>query len=137
MARFKFAFVIGLFLVCAFALGYVPQELDQRRTQRALEATELDLRLANLHRQIGMASHEAQRNNFAVASTEASRFFDGCRAVIDEYDFAERPRTRLALSAYASSRDIVLGQLATADPAVKERLSSLFITMNGLLERRQ
>lgn len=102
-----------------------------------LETTELDLRLATLHRHVGVASHEAQRNNFAAAAASARTFFDGCRSLLDEYEMTETPRTRLALSAYASSADMVLGQLATGDPAVKERLASLYLTMNGLLERRQ
>lgn len=63
-------------------------------------------------------------------------FFDGCREVVNEYKFEDQPRTRLALQSYGSQSDVILGQLANADPAVKERLASLFLTMNGVLERR-
>jgi hypothetical protein len=124
-------------LLFAFGLGYGPKELERRKLAETLHATELDLRLANLHRQLGVASHEAQRNNFASAATAARTFFDGCRAVVNEFDFDDRPRTKLALQVYASTSDTVLGQLANADPAVKEQLASLYLTMNGLLERRQ
>jgi hypothetical protein len=129
---------IALLILFAFGLGYAPKELERRKLVKTLHATELDLRLANLHRQLGVASHEAQRNNFASAAAAARVFFDGCRAIINnEFDLADRPRTKLALQVYASTSDTVLGQLANADPAVKEQLASLYLTMNGLLERRQ
>lgn len=128
---------IVLLLAFAFGLGYGPKELERRKLASKLEQTELDLRLANLHRQLGVASYEAQRNNFSSAATAARLFFDGCRSVVNDHKFEEQPRTRLALQSYASNSDIILGQLANADPAVKERLASLFLTMNGVLERRQ
>jgi hypothetical protein len=128
---------IALLLAFSFVLGYAPKELERRRLVETLQQTELDLRLANLHRQIGIANFEAQRNNFASSAAAARVFFDGCRGVVQEFELADRPRTKLALQAYASSSDTILAQLASADPAVKEQLASLFFTMNGVLERRQ
>lgn len=128
---------IALLLALAFGIGFVPKGLERRRLAETLQTRELDLRLANLHRQLGVASHEAQRNNFASASTAARTFFDGCRTVVTEHEFANQPRTKLALQAYASSSDTILGELANADPMVKERLASLYLTMDGLLQRRQ
>ena len=128
---------IAFLLLFAYGLGYAPKELERRRLAETLHNEELDLRLANLHRQIGVASHEAQRNNFANAAVAARAFFDGCRSVLNEYPLEDRPRTRLALQAYATTSDTVLGQLANADPTVKEQLASLYLTMNGVLERRQ
>jgi hypothetical protein len=128
---------IALLLGFAFGLGYGPKEIERRKLASAMEQTALDLRLANLHRQLGMASFEAQRNNFSVSATAARAFFDGCRSVVHEHKFEDQPRTRLALQSYASYSDTILGQLANADPAAKERLASLFLTMNGVLERKQ
>lgn len=128
---------IVLLLALAFGLGYVPKELERRRLAETLETTQLDLRLANLQRQLGLASHEAQRNNYAQAATAARLFFDGCRAVSSEYKLENEPRTHLALNAWASQSDLILGDLANGDPAVKEKLASLFLTVNGVLERRQ
>lgn len=122
---------IAFLIALAFGLGY-----ERHKLTSTLEQTELDLRLANLHRQLGMAAFEAQQNNFANSAANARLFFDGCRSVINDYKLEDQPRTRLALQTYASNSDITLGQLANADPAVKERLASLFLTMNGLLERR-
>ena len=126
-----------LLLLFAFGIGYVPKELERRRIAETMRTTELDLRLANLHRQIGVASHEAQRNNFANAAAAARVFFEGCRSVVNQYPLEDRPRTRIALQSYASTSDVILGQLANADPSVKEQLSALYLTMNGVLERKQ
>ncbi|MDP9192549.1 MAG: hypothetical protein M3P06_12690 [Acidobacteriota bacterium] len=128
---------IALLLLFAFGLGYVPKELERRRLTESAHAAQLDLRLATLHRQLGVASHEAQRSNFANAANAARAFFEGCRTVVHEYPMEDQPRTRLALQAYAASSDKILGQLANADPAVKEELASLYLTMDGVLARKQ
>jgi len=128
---------IAFLLLFAFGLGYVPRELERRRLAETMRTADLDLRMANLHRQLGVASHEAQRNNFANAAAAARIFFDGCRTILNEYPLEDQPRTRNALQAYASASDTILGQLANADPAAKEQLASMYLTMNGVLERRQ
>ena len=124
-------------MVIAFLAGYVPKELELRRTRAQLDTATLDLQLSDLHRRLGVASHEAQRNNFGVAMNEARVFFDGCRKLTYEGNFASQPRTKLALTAYGSQGDLILGQLANADPTVKEQLASLYLTMNGVIGRRQ
>lgn len=124
-------------MLLAFGGGFIPNELANRRLSKTLQTATLDLRLANLHRQLGVASHEAQRNNYGVAADAARVFFDGCRSLVNEYDFADQPRTKTALTAYGAQSDMILGQLANADPMAKERLASLYLTMNGVLARRQ
>jgi hypothetical protein len=134
--RFR-TFLLTLVLVAiAFAAGYIPKELELRRTAATLKTTELDLRLANLHRQLGVAAQEAQRNNFANAATAARVFFDGCRALAQDEAFAAQPRTRTALEVYAGYADDILPRLANADPTVKEKLAGLYFAMDGVLARR-
>jgi len=128
---------IALLLAFAFALGWGPQEWRKRNLAERLDETALELRLARLHGQLGVASHEAMRNNFAEASVAARAFFDGCIATEHEFDLSERPRTRLALSAYSRQSDLVLGELSLGDPVVKQRLASLYLTMAGVIERKQ
>jgi hypothetical protein len=135
--RFKLIVVAALLMLIAFAAGFIPNELANRRLASTLQTAMLDLRLANLHRQLGVASHEAQRNNFTVASEAARVFFDGCRTLTQEYAFAGQPRTKNALTAYGAQGDVILGELANGDPMVKEKLASLYLTMNGVLARRQ
>jgi hypothetical protein len=130
-------FAISLVLiVLAFLGGYVPKEIEARRVRATLSKTELNLRMADLHRQLGVASHEAQRNNFAAAANEARAFFDGCASLAASEQFNDQPRTKNAISAYAASRDTILAQLAAGDPTAKERLAGLYLAMEGVLERR-
>jgi hypothetical protein len=56
---------------------------------------------------------------------------------VPEFRYDNRPRTQIALQGYAQSGDVILGELANGDPMVKERLASMYMTMNGVIERRQ
>jgi hypothetical protein len=126
-----------LLLIAAFLIGFIPPTLEARRNAKELRTTQLDLRLATLHRQLGVATVEVQRNNYAAAMSAARLFFDGCRDLAQAEAFEHEPRTRIAISTYAASGDEVIAQLATANPAVRDRLGSLYLTMDGVLERRQ
>lgn len=129
---------LGILLV-VLALGavYGAKEMETRRLERTLAARDLELELANLHRLLGVASHEAQRNNYASAATAARAFFDGCRSTIYEHDFSDLPRTRLALAGYGSQGDAILARLASGDPTARQQLAELYLTMDGVLARRQ
>jgi hypothetical protein len=136
-SSFKFVFVMIVLIAIAFLVGYVPCMLRARETRATLQSTQIDLQLANLHRRLGVASHEAQRNNYANASAAAREFFDGCGAIARSEAFDNQPRTRIALTAFADSRDEIMAKLAMGDPQSKERLSSMYLTMDGVLARRQ
>lgn len=125
-----------LLLAIAFAAGFVPQWLEARRLRETLTRTSMELRLATLHRELGVASHEVQRNNFASASESAARFFDDCAKLANTEPFTNDDRTRVALLGYAAQRDEVMALLAAGDPAARERLAALYRTMNGVLMRR-
>lgn len=133
----KQVLIAAALIALAFLIGYIPNEIGSRRLAQQLRRTELDLRLVNLHRQLGVASHEAQSNNYGVASGIAKSFFEGCRKTVHEFRFENRPRTQIALQGYAQQGDVILGELANGDPLVKERLASMYMTMNGVIDRRQ
>jgi hypothetical protein len=131
--------LIGAFLlvaVAAFGLGYAPLEMKRRDLDRQLSELRVDLRLARLHRLLGTATVQAMRNDYPAATTAAVDFFAGCREAAT-LDLTTRPRTANALSAYASTRDEVVSLLAAGDPAAKERLTELFLAMDGVLQRRE
>ena len=133
----KFVLIALLLLVVAFVAGYLPQRLRADRLEESLQLTKLDLELANVHRDLGRAALEAQRSNFANAQAAAAAFFDGCSRIVQTEQFASEPRTRVALGAYASARDEISVQLATADPQAAQKLASLYFTMEGVLARRR
>jgi glutamate-1-semialdehyde aminotransferase len=122
-------------IALAFVGGYIPEKLRANRLQEKLEKTQLDLEMANLHRTLGIAVMEAQRNNFASASSAASAFFDGCSRLAQRGVFANDPRTQGAFSSYAAQRDEIIVQLAAADPQATHRLAGLYFTMQGVLAR--
>jgi hypothetical protein len=131
-------FLLVLFLLAAaFLGGFVPQWLEVRNLRATLETTDLQLRLSEAHRMLGVASHEAQRNNYGNAAQAAGQFFDECATLARNDAFEKEPRTRVALLSYAQQRDEVMALLSAADPAARERLAGLFLTMEGVLERRE
>jgi hypothetical protein len=132
----KTILLVVLLLATSFAAGYLPQKLDNRRLAGEVEKCEVQLRLADLHRQLGLAALEALRLNYANAAASATRFFDGCQQLAASEALASEPRTRTALGAYAASRDQIAGQLAMGDPAVAQRLVSMYFTMDGVIGRR-
>jgi hypothetical protein len=123
-------------IAIAFGAGYVPKWLEVRRLRSELKTTTFELRLSNLHRQLGVASHEAQRNNYANAANAARTFFDGCRALSREDAFPDQPRTREAIAAYAGYADDIIPRLISGDPLVREKLAGLYLAMDGVLQRR-
>ena len=131
----RFVFVVFL-LAVAFLGGFVPKWMEVRTLRTTLATTETQLKLANLHRLLGVASHEAQRNNYGSAGEAAGRFFSECAELATSESFAEEPRTLVALQSYAGQRDQVMALLAAGDPSVRERLLSMYLTMNGVLARR-
>lgn len=134
----KLVLLVLVLLAVSFLAGYVPQKLRADRAEETLRTTKLDLELANIHRDLGIAALEAQRNNFANAATAARAFFDGCsRIAQNESLLQDEPRTRIALGAYSGARDEVLLQLATANPQGAQKLAALYFTMEGVLARRQ
>ena len=133
----KRVLAVIVLLVLAFLGGYVPQLLRADRLDDSLRTAQLDLELANLHRKVGLAAFEAQQSNYANAAAAATAFFDGCARLANDPGLADEPRTRAALGAYAGSRDQYAAQLTSADPLVVQRLASLYLTMDGVLTRRQ
>ena len=130
--------MLVLFLLAvAYAGGYGPQWFQARKIRAELNTTRLELRLANAHRLLGRASHEAQRNNFSSSSEAARMFFEECAAIAQSEPFTGEPRTLVALQGYAQRRDTIMTLLASADPTVKEQLANLYMTMDGVLGRRE
>lgn len=131
-------FLIVVFLIAvAFAGGFIPKWLEARELRAQLEHTDLQLRLTNAHRMLGVASQEAQRSNYANAAQAAARFFDECATLARMDAFEKEQRTRVALLSYTAQRDEIMALLSAGDPAARERLAGLFLTMDGVLARRE
>jgi len=131
----RFLLIVFL-LAAAFGGGYVPQWLEARKLRAELTTCDLQLRLANSHRLLGLASHEAQRSNYASAAEAARLFFETSATLARTETFEDEPRTRVALLGYIAQRDELMALLAAGDPISRDQLANLYLTMDGVLARR-
>lgn len=136
MSRARLAAAAVLLMLAALAAAYVHQEIERRRLARELAAAQMDLVLSNLHRKLGVAALALQQGSQEEATVAAREFFEGCRKAVYTHDFTDEPRTRIALGSYGAQGDSILMAMAAADPAVQNRLASLYLTMEGVLVRR-
>ena len=118
----KIAVGAGVVIV-AFLLGYVPSCVRAGSAERQKEQLEYRVRLAELRDEIGMASYEVNRNNYASAAEFAGLFFDGLLKLIgDSRDEAFKQK----LQQISARRDEITTNLAQADPVVKEKLAQMY-----------
>jgi len=129
--------LVVVLLAAAFLGGFVPQWIKVRNLRTEVRTMDLELRLANAHRLLGIASQEAQRSNYASAAQAAAQFFDRCGTLARTETFEKEPRTRVALLSYTAQRDQVMALLSAGDPAARERLAGMFLAMDGVLARRE
>ncbi|HEX2834830.1 MAG TPA: hypothetical protein VHW00_17590 [Thermoanaerobaculia bacterium] len=134
---FRNFMLVVLLLAGAFGGGYIPQRLALHRTQESLATLQREHALTELHRRLGVASHEAMRNNYASAAEAAKTFFNGCGEVLDQYPLEDQPRTRNTLTTWMASRDTLLARLAAGDPATREQLAGMYLALDGVLARHQ
>ncbi len=131
-------FVLVMLLLCAaYGAGYIPEHLERKRADESLAMLTRTDDLSELHRQLGVASHEAMRNNYASAAEAAKVFFDGCREFLEKYPLDDQPRTKATLQTWIAQRDSIMARLAAADPSSREQLAGMFLAMNGVIERKQ
>jgi hypothetical protein len=118
----KIAVAAGI-LILAFLLGYVPAAISSRTTLQQNVELENKLKVAKLGSQLGIASYEAGRNNYADAAEFSSKFFDGLGKIINETkDQALKQKLQVMLA----RRDEITTNIAQADPSVKEKLSQMY-----------
>jgi len=110
-------------LIAVFLLGYIPAQKSARRAQQQNVQLENSLRLAELRGQLGMASYEANRNNYASAAQFSTDFFNGLQTAVNNTD---DQMLRQKLQSALERRDEIIANLAEANPAVKEKLSQMY-----------
>lgn len=126
---------IPLLLAAVFFAGWLPTTLELRKTNARLRELEVELRLSNAQRRLGVAAAEARRNNFGLAATEAARFFDETQRLLGDEAFDKRPRLRTGLNAYVQQRDAIMTGLSTNDPATAQLLTDLYLAFEGVRQR--
>jgi hypothetical protein len=118
----KVAVAAGI-LIAVFALGYIPSCVSARSAEERSTRLQRSLRLSDLQGHLGMASYEANRNNYASAAQQSTEFFNGLREMIDNTGDAT---LKQSLEKVLARRDEITTNLAQADPAVKEKLAQAY-----------
>lgn len=140
------AVVIGIVLV--FLAGYLPASVRAKRAgeqarlnagqasdaQAALAQTRFDLEVARLRGRLGELLHEANANNYSVAGERASAFFDGLRAAVASPHLTAGTERRALLEAMLARRDEISADLARADPAVKGKLTEMYLQYGAAVQ---
>lgn len=131
--------VIGVVLI--FLAGYLPgvsrarsaSEESRQAAQRLEETTaelaktRFDLEVARLRGNLGEVLHEANANNFGVASERATTFFDGLRTAVSSNQLPPASERRAVLEEALARRDEISADLARADQSVKMKLAEMFM----------
>jgi hypothetical protein len=121
-------------LIAVFLLGYIPANESARNARKRIDRLEHDLRLADLRGQLGMASYEANRNNYANGAQHSTAFFNGLRETINNTDDQTLKQN---LERIIARRDEITSNLAEADPAVKEKLARAYADLFRITAAQQ
>jgi hypothetical protein len=110
-------------LLAVFLLGYIPSCLSARNAQGQKAQLESQLRLAELTGQLGMASYEVNRNNYANATQYTTKFFNGLQKVSD--DTVDKT-LKQKLQTFVARRNEITSNLAEVNVIVKEKLAQMY-----------
>jgi uncharacterized membrane-anchored protein YhcB (DUF1043 family) len=130
-------------LLAGFLIGFVPEHIAKARvedqvmalksqgdtTQNSLHHTENQLALNQFAVQAALVSADANANNYADASTQASNLFTGLRNYVDS---ASDNAARQTVTEVLSVRDPTIAGLAKADPATRSELVQIFRKLQTL-----
>ena len=115
-------------LLAVFLAGLLPMWLSARRSDKALEAAQRDLRLSRLENNLLSAAVESRRGEYENARSAASNFFTTLREQVDlvseqaDLTAAQRESLRPLLN----QRDDLITLLARNDPASADRLAEMY-----------
>jgi hypothetical protein len=114
--------VVASLLVAVFLVSFLPPYLNAKRLNTQVENLNHRVELAELSLSAARMFLEVARNNFGIASQEASKFFGEVRRIADQ---TSNTKLKEVLESIASRRDAVTAGLAKADPAVRQQVQDL------------
>jgi hypothetical protein len=121
-------------LVVVYLAGFIPTWLKLRDQTAQREKAEHALTLTRIVKDLGSATIDARRAQYEPARLEASAFFTAARYEIDAGDKSALARQqRDALAPLLAPRDELITLLARSDPAVAERLSTLYVAVRKIV----
>ena len=127
---------IVIALVIGFLAGFIPQHSsavaaarDKNQAQAQLASAEQQAQLNGFKNQVAVVYVEAEKKNFAQASTDASEFFTAMQSYSEH---TPDSGIRQQLSSLLSQRDAIISGLAKGDGAVTGPLQQLFINIQSV-----
>jgi hypothetical protein len=119
----------------AFLAGWYPQHQETSRLAQALASASQQMKLkeAGVKDLGAMLYLEVSRQNYAEASSIATRFFDGVRDLSTQtQDTAMQAR----LNDILAKRDMITAGLARATPSVAADLQAIMLQLYGISEKQ-
>ena len=125
----------GLLLV-VFLLGFVPIWLKSREYSSRLSEVEHRLGMVLIENTLASAVIDARRGKYEPARQAASLFFNSLRAETDKgNESALSQAQREGLRPLFIPRDEIITLLARGEPASADRLSELYVSYRGIMNR--
>jgi uncharacterized membrane-anchored protein YhcB (DUF1043 family) len=130
-------------LIVGLLIGFVPEHMANSSLQKEnakltgegsslqvnLNQTEKQLALSNFSVRAATVPTDADRNDYSIASSDASSLFTDLRQYVDKS--GDRAAT-VQLSQALAVRDRTIAGLAKADPGTKQLLLQLFLKMQSV-----
>jgi hypothetical protein len=121
-------------LVLVFMLGYIPSCVSARIAEGRAARLEFLSKMNDLLSQAGMASYEANRNNFASAAEYSGHFFTSLAGFINE---SQDQSLKQKLQPVLALRDEITTNLAQADAVVKPKLAQIYADLFHTIRQEQ
>lgn len=121
-------------LALTFMLGYIPSCVSARSAEQRAVRLELRAKMNDLLSQSGMASYEANRNNYASAADYSGQFFNSLASFIGE---SRDDALKQKLQPVLALRDEITTNLAQADPVVKPKLAQIYADLFHIVKQEQ
>jgi hypothetical protein len=116
-----------LLLLLVFLAGFLPMWLKSSRHAGKLDLTQRDLRRAELQLLLANTALDARRGEYELARQGAASFFTTLTAELERGVGSAVPAgARQDARTLLNQRDDLITLLARSDPAVVERLASLY-----------
>lgn len=131
-----FGISVLIALGIGFLIGYIPQHTrtttatrQKNDAQAALQRAQEEATLNGFKDRVGIVYVEAEKKNFAQASSDASSVFTAMQSYSDQ---TSDSGVRQELDPYLKLRDAIISGLAKGDPAVTGQLQDIFVKMQSI-----
>jgi hypothetical protein len=133
-----FGISVVIALVIGFLAGFIPQHSrmvtatnEKNQAQLQLGRAQEEATLNGFRNRLAVVYVEAEKKNFAQASSDASGLFTSMQSYSDQ---SADSGMRQGLAPFLSMRDAIISGLAKGDAAVTTQLQDLFVKMQSVAE---